>query len=194
MWSHTFQGEGIQKSGELADYFQIFKTADGYVAIILVTEAAFQQTCELIGSELHLDPRYTSLPARLANRHALQQDLDAALAGWKTQDLCAGLDAADIPVARVNTPTEVFTDPQVLEQGAILAVEHPVAGAMRIANTPFHFHEQRPLPARHAPTLGQHSAEILSELGCDQRQLDRIEELERGNREKMAGFALSKAR
>ncbi len=194
MWSHTLQGEDIQKSGELSDYFQVFKTADGFVSIVLVTDEAFQQTCLFVGSELHLDARFASTPARLANRDALQVELDAALADWKSDELCAGLDRQQVPVARVNTAAQVFEDPQVVEQGAILEIEHPVAGAMRIADTPFHFYQQDPLPARHAPTLGQHSAEILRELGCEQHQLDRHEERERLNREKMAGFTLSQAR
>ena len=65
---------------------------------------------------------------------------------------------------------------------------------MRIANTPFDFTGQRPLPARHAPVLGEHSAEILSELGVDQDDIDRIEAREAANRELMAGFSLEQAK
>jgi len=193
MWSHTFRGEDVTKSGELADYFQVFKTADGHVSIIMVTDDAFLHTCQLLGSELHLDPRFSSLPARVVNRDALQMEMDAAMSEWTSEEVCAGLDRGDVPVARVNTPEQVFDDPQVIEQGAILEVEHPVAGAMRIADTPFQFLEQATLPVRHAPTLGQHSAEVLQELGCEQHQIDRLEERERKNREQMAAFTLAQA-
>jgi formyl-CoA transferase len=78
-----------------------------------------------------------------------------------------------------------------LEQDALLQIEHPIAGTMRVANTPFQFAEQQPIPGIHAPTLGQHSAEILKELGRSQDDIDRIELREQRNREAMASFKLS---
>ncbi len=99
-----------------------------------------------------------------------------------------------MPVARANTPDEVFDDPQVIEQDAIISVEHPVAGAMRIANTPFQFEGQDKLPKMHAAILGQHSAEILRELGVAESEIDRIEKREAANRELMAGFSLDQAK
>ena len=73
MWSHTFQGEGAETSGTLADWFQVFKTADGHVSIILATDDAFEMLCLMLSIELHQDERFNSLPGRLANRELLQQ-------------------------------------------------------------------------------------------------------------------------
>jgi crotonobetainyl-CoA:carnitine CoA-transferase CaiB-like acyl-CoA transferase len=194
MWSHTFQGEGSQTSGTLADWFEIFKAGDGYIAIVMVTEEAFAHLCELLGLELHLDDRFSSLNARVDNVDALQALLEVAMADWTTEALCAELDKTNVPVARVNTLDEVANDPQVLEQGVLLDVEHPVAGTLRIANTPFQFEGQDPLPQLHAATLGQHSAEILRELGRPESDIDRIESREQANREQMAGFMLTQAK
>ena len=194
MWSHTFKGEGIQGGGPLADWFQIFKTADGFAAIILVTSDAFEKLCQLLGLQLHLDERFSTLPARLANIETLRQLLEEAMTGWSTEDLCTELDAHDVPVARVNSLDEMLNDPQIAEQEAVCQVEHPVAGSMHIANTPFHFEGQGALPALHAAQLGQHSTEILKELGCSSENIDRIEQREQKNRDIMTGFSLAQAK
>jgi crotonobetainyl-CoA:carnitine CoA-transferase CaiB-like acyl-CoA transferase len=194
MWSHTWQSEDIQHSGKLADYFQIYKTRDGHVALILVADDGFQRACELFGIEAHLDERFATFTARLEHREELQTLLDKVFSDWTTDALCAEMDTCDVPVARVNSLEEMFTDPQVVEQKSILDVAHPVGGAMKIADTPFKFVDQNPLPVRHAPTHGQHSAEIMQELGVAQAQIERIEAREQANREMLAGFTLSKGK
>lgn len=191
MWSHTLQSEDASYSGKLADYFQIFKASDGYICIILVADDACQQLCELLGIEAHKDEKFATFAARLAHADEWLQLMDDALSTWKTEDLCTGLDKHGIPVARVNTVDEMFNDPQVVEQNSILNIEHPVAGPLKIAATPFQFRDQSPLPRRHAPTHGQHSAEILGELGVESAEIERIEAREQANRDLLAGFSLS---
>ena len=124
----------------------------------------------------------------------LQKLSEDALTGWSTDVLCAELDAHDVPVARVNSLDEMLNDPQIAQQEALCHVEHPVAGSMRIANTPFQFEGQSALPVLHAAELGQHSAEILKELGCSQENIDRVEQREEKNREIMASFSLAQAK
>jgi crotonobetainyl-CoA:carnitine CoA-transferase CaiB-like acyl-CoA transferase len=194
MWSHTWQGDDVSNSGMLSDYFQVYATADGHIAIVLVADEAFAGLCELIGCSLHEDERFTTFAARLQHLEALQDSLDAAMVDWTSHALCEKLDALGVPAATVNTLDTLFGDPQVLEQNAIIDVEHPQGGAMKIAATPWQFHEQGALPRQHAATLGQHSVEILKEYGVDGEQIDRIEARDAANREMMAGFTLSEAK
>ena len=85
MWSHTFQGEGTRPGGTLADWFQIFKTADGFASIVLVASESFERLCLLLDLDLHLDERFRSLPDRLANADVLQELLDEAMSTWTTE-------------------------------------------------------------------------------------------------------------
>lgn len=194
MWSHTFQGDGVESSGILADWFQIFSAADGYVSVILATDAAFEQTCGLLGLDLHNDERFDSLPRRLLNREVLQDLLDEAMSGWTAEELCTKLDSLDVPVARVNTLDDLADDPQIADQGALVEITHPSAGPMRVASRPVSFEGLGDFPDRHAPELGQHTTEILQELGCAQSHIDRLEARDQRNRELMAEFSLANAR
>jgi crotonobetainyl-CoA:carnitine CoA-transferase CaiB-like acyl-CoA transferase len=194
MWSRTWQNPEASHSGTLADYFQVYSTADGYIAVILVTDDAFQQCCELVSCKLHEESRFATFAQRLQHLDALRDSLDEAFAKWPTEKLCEALDELNIPVAKVNTLDELFTDAQVLEQNSIVERTHPVGGDMKLAETPFHFDGQPPLGQRPAATLGQHSGEILRELNVDESQIERIEKRDAAMREAMAGMSLSRSK
>ncbi len=194
MWSHTWQDKSTVHTGELADYFQIFQAADGYVAIILVADQGFAQFCELLSCELHQDDRLATFPLRLQNLDFLQEQLNHQLTTWKVEDLCEALDKIGVPVARVNRPEDIFDDPQIKAEACIIDTEHPVGGPMKIAATPFQFDGQQQLPVTHAPTHGQHSEEVLTEMNIDREHIERILAREKANQEIMSGFSLAAAR
>ena len=73
--------------------------------------------------------------------------------------------AAGVPCARVNDFKEVFDHPQIVARGVVKEVEHPRLGKMRAVRNPVLFDHDGPDLARHAPMLGEHSEEILQELG-----------------------------
>ena len=96
-----------------------------------------------------------------------------------------------IPVASINQLDEIHKDPQVIEQGSLVEVEHPLAGKMRMPKPPFNFFNQNDFPKSHAPILGQHNREVLSELGVEEKELKRMEERERVNKEMIEGMKLA---
>jgi crotonobetainyl-CoA:carnitine CoA-transferase CaiB-like acyl-CoA transferase len=193
MWSRTLLGEDIQHAGELADYFQIYKVKDGHVAIVLIADEAVELLCIWRESTLHQDPRFQTFAARLAHAADFKDAVDAMLADVTTEEVCSNLDAFNIPVSRVNTLDEVHEDEQVKHAGSLVETTHPVAGLMRFARPPFNFLGQDEFPARHAPRLGEQTRDILSDLGVDDAEIDRLEGRNEANQKMLEAMQAGRA-
>ncbi|MCR9096889.1 MAG: CoA transferase [bacterium] len=178
MWSRTLQGEGASYVGELADYFHVLQTKDGYVSIILIQDDSFQLVSVWRGSEAHLDPRFADLASRIEHREAFIAAMEEMFADVTCQEVCDMLDSFGVPVARVNTLDTVHDDEQVIQQRSLVEVEHPQIGRMRLPRPPAQFEGQTPIdafPERHAAFIGAHTREILEELGVDEALIAGIE-------------------
>ncbi len=183
MWSRTLLGDGVQHTGEIGDWFPIFKVKDGHVSIVLVRDESFELLCVWRNSELHQDPRFQTFLARQENTAELKEALEALLADVSADEVCENMDAFGVPVARLNALDEVHADPQVQHAGSLVETRHPVIGPMRYPRPPFNFEGQAAFPTRHAPFLGDHTREILSELGIDEGEIERLEARDAANRE-----------
>jgi crotonobetainyl-CoA:carnitine CoA-transferase CaiB-like acyl-CoA transferase len=183
MWSRTLLGDGVQHTGEIGDWFPIFKVKDGHVSIVLVRDESFELLCVWRNSELHQDPRFQTFLARQENTAELKEALEALLADVSADEVCENLDAFGVPVARLNALDEVHADPQVQHAGSLVETRHPVIGPMRYPRPPFQFEGQGAFPTRHAPFLGDHTREILTELGIDEGEIERLEARDAANRE-----------
>jgi formyl-CoA transferase len=86
------------------------------------------------------------------------------------------LEAHDVPVAPLYTIAEALADPQVAHLGLVDEVKHPAAGNMRFVGGPVHYADQVAGPSAAAPLLGEHSAALLSELGCDEAAARNLKE------------------
>ena len=183
MWSRTLLGEGVHHAGELAEYFPIFKARDGHVAIVLVRDEDVEVLSVWLDSTLHADERFKTFSARLKNSEEFVAAVDRLLAERTADEICETLDGFNIPVARINSLDEVHEDAQVRHGQSLIETSHPVVGRMRYPRPPFNFHAQDPFPKRHAPFLGDHTREILSELGIDDAEVERMEQRDATNRE-----------
>ena len=79
--------------------------------------------------------------------------------------------AAGVPCARMNNIKEVFEDPHIIDRKVAVDIEHPVMGKMKAVRNPVLFEEGSPTIRRHAPSLGEHSAQILAHLGYTPEQI-----------------------
>lgn len=182
MWADTLQGEDINHEGVLADYFDVYRTRDGWLSTMLVYEPDFQALCGHLGVSLHEDERFKTFPRRVRNREELRNELDAILADHTTESLCEFLDENDTPGAAVNEVGKVHEDPQVVHENLLFEIDHPVVGRMRQPRPAAPFAEVDTFN-KPAPALGEHNAEILEAAGVAGDDIARIEETTQKARE-----------
>jgi len=147
--------------------YQLFETRDKrYLAIGTPNDQLFAKLMQVLGLTDHIgDPRFASYAKRKANEEALLPIVEPAVRARDAQELEQALLAAGVPCARVNNFKEVFDDPQIVARQVVHDVAHPRLGKMRAVRNPILLDHDGPDLARHAPVLGEHSREILRELG-----------------------------
>jgi crotonobetainyl-CoA:carnitine CoA-transferase CaiB-like acyl-CoA transferase len=148
--------------------YQVFPVADGHIIIATGNDNQFAKLCAVLGeSKLAQEPRYLANSDRLQHREELTTRLTALTLKWKRNDLLEKLEAVQVPAGPINPLDQVFTDPQVVHRG--MRIERPSAkakaGTIPGVRTPITIGGE-PMAAEHpAPRLGEHTAEILREIG-----------------------------
>jgi crotonobetainyl-CoA:carnitine CoA-transferase CaiB-like acyl-CoA transferase len=147
--------------------YQLFETRDGrYLAIGTPNDRLFGQLMQVLRIESHAsDPRFASYASRKAHEDALLAVVEPAVRLRAAPELEAALLAAGVPCAQVNDFKEVFDHPQIIARGVALDVVHPRLGRMRTTRNPVLLDHDGPAIERPAPMLGEHSRELLHELG-----------------------------
>ncbi|HSK96589.1 MAG TPA: CoA transferase [Euzebyales bacterium] len=156
--------------------YQAYRTSDGYVTIGGNTEPMWAALCTevLDAPQLLDDPRYQGKDARLANVEQLERDLEEILETMPTSHWIDRLARAGVPGGPVYTYDEALADEHINARGMIREVTHPRMGPIRTLAPPIRF-SQTPLDLRlPAPWLGQHTVEVLREIGMDAGELDEL--------------------
>src|SRR5262245_1005688 len=148
--------------------YQVFSVADGYIIIATGNDSQYQKLCGVLGAgELGKDPRYIDNKSRLANRAELIGTLTALTMKFKMQDLADKLEAVGVPAGPINNLDHVFADPHIKHRGMLLNLPspHAKAGSIPGIRTPVVVDGKPMASPNPAPMLGQHTAEILKEIG-----------------------------
>jgi CoA:oxalate CoA-transferase len=147
--------------------YQLFETNDGrYLAIGTPNDQLFGKLMQVLGLAAHVgDPRFASYASRKLNEDALLALVEPAVRARDSNELEQALLVAGVPCARVNNFKEVFDDPQIIARKVMQEVEHPRLGKMRTTRNPVLLDHDGPAIDRHSPMLGEHSEEVLAELG-----------------------------
>jgi CoA:oxalate CoA-transferase len=147
--------------------YQLFETRDGrYLAIGTPNDQLFGKLMQVLGLAEHIgDPRFASYASRKLNEDALLPLVEPAVRSRDSKELEQALMVAGVPCARVNNFKEVFDDPQIVAREVMQEVQHPRLGKMRTTRNPVLLDHDGPAIDRHAPMLGEHSEEVLAELG-----------------------------
>jgi len=175
MGAYTFVDQPVapEKAASFIDL--IYETADGYITVSTMSNAEWAALCRVAGrQELVDDTRFDTPAARDANvneRLSLVQEILRTKTAAEWLEL---LPAHDVPCAPALRRSELISHPQVLASGSIIETEHKTAGPLRQARVAARFEGTKVGPPRGAPLLGEHTLEILAELGLDRAQQDAV--------------------
>jgi formyl-CoA transferase len=152
--------------------YQAVRTRDGYVTIGAQTPNTWLAFCRAIGKpELADDERFRDNPRRMANLPALIEIIEAVTMTRTSAEWYALLEEAGVPCGVLNDYAAVAADPHLNERGFFIDVEHPRAGTTRATGFPVRLSATPARLRRPAPILGQHTAEVLTELGLSDAEI-----------------------
>ena len=188
MMNYTFE-EGGLNIGELADLFEVYKTLDGGVVLIIIAnDEIFTKFCTTFDVNLHLEEKYSNLVSRIVHREELTKEINKITSKLKSKELEKIMDEEGISASICNDLSEVHLDPQVVEQNSIVEIDHPELGIMRMPKPPANFKGQGIFPRSLAPILGSDNREVLSSINVDDDTINRMEDRETQNRELLASL------
>ena len=146
----------------------VYPVRDGHIVLAVGNDEQFQRFAEAIGSpQWSEDPDFATNPARVKNLDRLQPMICEQLDKGDLADWLKKFSAAKIPCGPINTVPMVLAEPQVQHREMLQSLSHPVAGAAPSIVSPMKFKENPLSFDRAPPTLGQHTKEILAELGIE---------------------------
>jgi crotonobetainyl-CoA:carnitine CoA-transferase CaiB-like acyl-CoA transferase len=156
--------------------YQAYKTQDGYVTVGANSTKLWNAFCTIVTEkpEWLTDPRFIDLPARLKNIDVLQEEIESVFAQQPTSFWWERLDRAGVPGGPVYTYEQTFEDPQVQARRMVIEVDHPKIGRMKAMGHPVKSTGDIASIRMPAPLLGQHTAEVLDELGLSRAEIDTL--------------------
>jgi crotonobetainyl-CoA:carnitine CoA-transferase CaiB-like acyl-CoA transferase len=156
----------------LARHRRPFKTKDGYLAVLPYVNEHWRAFCEAAGrQDLAADPRFSTLSSRLANVEACYAALGAVLLTRTSAEWLEALGSASVPVAPVKTLEDLLEDEHLAATGFWSVAQHASEGRLRLPGIPVTFSETPGDIRRLPPRLGEHSIEVLEEIGLSEGEI-----------------------
>jgi formyl-CoA transferase len=172
VWESTqfFSGRGIPErlgsAHRMSAPYQAFRCTDGYITIGGANDRSFHRICEVLGHPEWKDmPEFKTDGMRIRNRADLASRIEAITSTKPRAHWLQLFDANNIPCGPINDYSQVFEDPQVIARELVVDVEHPTLGAIRALGSAIKLSATPPDVRRRAPLLGEHTEEVLSEVG-----------------------------
>lgn len=160
---------GNRHSGQSKAPYNAYKTADGYVVIICVTDTHWEQLLRIMGREDCLgDERFDSNVKRVSHIDAVDEMIESWTQDKETDAIETALLDEGIPCGAVQSVADVLDDEHLYQRGTLHEMSHPTYGDITVLGSPVKFPESEEQVVHPAPTNGQHTAAVLSEvLGMD---------------------------
>jgi crotonobetainyl-CoA:carnitine CoA-transferase CaiB-like acyl-CoA transferase len=178
---YTMKGEVAKQEGNFhptSPGTGMFQTADGFINIAASGDSLWKKFCEVAGDkDLSTNPDFATVVSRGKNRPALIAHLNDIVRSKPSKFWVDELSKAGVPCGPINTIDQVFADPQVKHLKIVRPVDHPNIGTFDIIGQPIHM-SAYPQPERLKPTpdQGQHTDEVLREIGYDAAAIQGLRE------------------
>ncbi len=155
--------------------YQAFQTQDGWINVGAANQSNWLRFLEVIGAPgLNDDPKFASNEARKRNLPELVEILNGYLRKDTTEAWLARMEKAKLPAGPINDILQMHDDPQTRAREMVLTLDHPRAGKVDTIGHPVKFSRTPASITRAAPLLGQHSREILREIGLDAARIEAL--------------------
>ncbi len=153
--------------------YQAYKTQDGYVTVGANNNKLWSNFCNMVCSkpEWLTDKRFATLPARLTHIDELEREIETVFAARPTAHWVEKLDAAAVPGGPVYTYDQTLSDPHIKARNMVIEMDHPKIGRMKLLGLPIKSSGELVQIRTAAPWLGQHSDDVLKDLGYDQARI-----------------------
>ncbi len=146
--------------------YETFKAKDKHFNLAVGNDAQFSRLCDILGApDLCADPRFSTNPARVQHRSEVVAVLSEHFTTRSADEWLDLFKAGKIPAGPINTIPEVLADPHVIARDMVVQMPHPTAGTVRLVGSPLKLSATPPRYRRHPPLLGEHTREVLIELG-----------------------------
>ena len=167
---------GNRHAGLAEAPYNVYPAADGYVAIICVSEQHWASLATLMGREDLVDAGgWATRHERVERIDEVDEVVGAYTSRYPRDQLLALLRGARVPCAPVRTIKEVVTDEHLHARGMLQEIDHPELGRLTVPHSPLRYAGVERLPLTPSPGLGEHNAEVLREwLGLDDDEIDEL--------------------
>jgi crotonobetainyl-CoA:carnitine CoA-transferase CaiB-like acyl-CoA transferase len=171
----TFVGGEVRASRAQIAQDLVFQTRDGYLTAGAVSDAEWRGLCRALEHVEWLDdPRFATPTSRIVHVQARLELTAAVLRERTTTDWLERLDRESVPCAPILTREEVLTHPQIVENEILAELDHPAGGRIRQPRPAARFAETPARIRSPAPALGEHSREVLREVGVTDEEFKRL--------------------